>query len=524
LPTTPEPPGPAGPLPVAGGGGRAARTIHGATSVLGDFAAIAGSRFSYAFFAFFNVMMITRMLAPASYGTVATATVVSNLIYVISTVWTQPAVRRYGREDLELRGTMSRLTWNRALIAVPLTVLCVAVTIGMKLTGHLPADLTWFFVVLIVATALTRTMNDHQQSLLETSGRMKLSAAGNVLRQVLYIATLAFVYFFTSSRSAEVVVGLSIATLLVLIVLWTPVVWKTGFVPVEFDRTLLRRMLWLTIPIIGLSVGQYVIASVDIIVLRWFTTQAKVGVYAVAYQGYTVLQTPATSVTAVFLPLFVSLRLANRMDVVERYLARAVPQILLLASAGVGMGAAVLPVVVPLVFGRPFAAAAQPLAILLAALVLMFGAYLMAPILLLHEQTRWTASVTIIGSVINIVGDLLTVAVFHWGGIGPAVATVVSCAFILVGYAWRATGILGCRPMLSIVFALPLAIGITVALLFDSVLPAVGGVAVVGATTAAIIAWRRPFGPEDVELLDRLDVSPTVKRALTRGFYALGAR
>jgi len=495
--------------------------IRGLRSVASDFATIAGGRLASVLLSFATVLITTRMLAPAAYGTVATALIVANLIYTVSTVWTQPAIRRYGREDLELRGTMSRLTWNRSLIAAPLAALAVAVVIALKAAGALPAELSWPLVGLTVGNGLCLIVVDHWQSLLETAGRMKLSAIGQLLRQLTYMVALAVFFLASRHRSPELLMTLSFAVALGLVVGWLPAIWRWGLRPVELDLTLLRRMLWLTIPVIGLTLSQYVIGSVDIIVLRSFTTPAAVGVYAVAYQAYNVLQAVAMAAPAVFLPLFVSLKMAGRRDLIERYLDSAVPQLAFLLCATVGIGVPLLPLLVPIVFGHAFAAAAQPLSLLCIALILLFGAFLMTPILVLHEQTRKTALINVVGAAINVTGDLLTVGVLHMGIAGPALATSAAIAFVFLANYALARRLLGVVSRLDGLLSAPLVAGLAPSLALPQPEGTAIGLAATLCTSAALVAWRCPFSAEDAQLVEKLDMPRPLKRALQTGISAM---
>ena len=85
-------------------------------------------------------------------------------------------------------------------------------------------------------------------------------------------------------------------------------------------------MLVFSLPLIAFTASQYGIRSVDIVVLGAYGSPADVGVYALAYQGYSMLQQVPTTLTIVLIPLFVSMRQVGRSDFVERYLVRVVPQ------------------------------------------------------------------------------------------------------------------------------------------------------------------------------------------------------
>lgn len=276
-------------------------------------------------------------------------------------------------------------------------------------------------------------------------------------------------------------------------------------------------MLWLSTPVIGLMASQYIFASVDIFILRIFRSQHDVGVYAVAYQAYTVLSGVAVSATAVFIPLFVSLQMAGRVSLIERYLERGVPQGLFVLCAVGGLLVPTVPVLVPIVFGHAFAAAAPALCVLAIGLSCLFAAYLVAPILTLHEQTRATAVINGMAAVINTVGDLVMVGVFHMGIVAPAVATSGALAFMFGAFYMRARRVLHLGGWPHIVAAVPLITALTPTLLVPGLAGLVGGVVGAAATSAAIIIWRSPFHREDLELISKLELPSVVKRVALKG-------
>ncbi len=502
---------------------RTARSVWGASTVLTDFVAIAGGRLAYALLAFGIVFVTTRILTPAAYGTVATATVVANLIFMASSGWSGAAVRRYGREEIEQRGTMGQVTWNRALISTPLMTVAIVLTVAARALGFLPPELTWTVVALIVLTALGQLVTDHWVCLLETSGRMMMSATSQVLRQAVNLVALMALYFVSFTGSAALVLGVSAAANLLLAVGLLPIVWKVGLRPFAIDRALGRRMLMFAIPVIGFIVSQYVIASVDLVVLRAFRSRSEVGIYAVAYQAYSVLASAPMATISVFLPLFVSLRMAGHGDVIVQYVRRAVPQLMLIASTVVGLAIAVLPVVVPIVLGHRFAGSAQPLAFLCVALILLFGAYLMAPILLLQEQTRAVALVSTAAAVLNVAGDLLMVGVLHIGVDGPAIATAVAFGASFALYYMLVRRQIDTGGRLDPTTLAPIGAALTANLLLPRYSAGVVGIAATLATAGLVLVWRRPFALEDVELLNRLDVPVSVKRMAQRAIEIAAA-
>lgn len=503
---------------------QSARQVRGERTVAGDFAAIAGGRVAAGALSFLTVLFTTRLLGPAGYGTVALVGIAGTLVFTVSTAWTGVAVRRYGREDLELRGNMNRLTWSRAIIGAPLLSIAVAGILAVKAFGALPGGVSWTLVWIAVATGTANIVMDHWVCLLETSGRMKMSAAAQVISQLIYVAGVAALFTLKAHTSAETVLLLSLCAATLFAVGVAPIVWRGGVLPVEVDRALIRRVLWLSTPIIALMASQYVFASVDIVVLRAVRGQHDAGVYAVAYQGYTVLSGGAVAATAVFLPLFVSLRLAGREHLVARYLTRLVPQALFLLSVIGGLAAPFVPILVPLAFGHAFSAAGPALCILLVGLVFLFAAYCVAPVLTLHERTRTTAAINGMAATVNVVADLVLVAGFHMGVVAPALATAASLMILFGGFYLSAAQVLHVPARLSAVAAIPLLAGVIPALVLTGMTELVVGLGAALLASVTVGLWRPPVRRDDVALIASVQLPDGIKRRLLKLLTVLAER
>lgn len=470
---------------------------------------------------FLTVLMTTRMLGPRGYATVALVGVVASLLFTTSTAWTGVSVRRYGREDLERSGELSRLTWNRVVIGLPITIMASAAIVALRFLDLIPSSFSWPLVGLALSTGLATIIVDHWVCLLETSGRFKVSAAGQVLSQAGYVGAIAFLFVSASHGSPTVVLSLVLASTVTLAIGLAPFVWRRGVVPVSVDAQLLRRMLWLSAPMIGLMVAQYVLASVDVIVLRMFRSQTDVGVYAVAYQAYTVLSAAAISVTAVLTPLFVSLRMAGRQNLVEGYIRSATPQALLVIACGFALVIPTVSLMVPVVFGDSFSAATEPLAILVVGLAFLFAAYLVAPILTLYEQTRAIALFTCVAAVINVVGDVVMLGVLHMGIEAPAVATDAGLLYLFLAFFWRARRLLGVATRPPLRFAAPLVVGLVSVLALNDRAGVAAGFAAVLLTSTAVIVWHCPFRAEDLALIEKLELPVPVKAIAVKAIARL---
>jgi O-antigen/teichoic acid export membrane protein len=286
--------------------------------------------------------------------------------------------------------------------------------------------------------------------------------------------------------------------------------------PPRFDASLRRRMLHLSLPLVAFTVSQYVIRSVDLIVIGAFASVAAAGIYAVAYQGYVVLQQMTTASGPVLTPLFVSLRAAGSERLVDRYVERVIPQLTLVGAVLVGLALPLVPIAVPILFGDAFGGAADPLAILLLAIVVGFTANLLAPVIVLHERTLPVGVVNVAAAAVNIVGDIVLVGPAGLDLTGPAIATTAAMALILVGYVAIVRDVSTARCRIPVAASLPAVAGFIPAVALGGIAGVAVGVPATLIVAALVILIARPFERADLDLISRLDMPQPLKRLTIR--------
>lgn len=497
--------------------------VRGARSAFSDYAAVLGARFLSVLLSLCSVLMSTRILHPTGYGVVAYFTVIATLVFTITSAWTSTAVARYGREQLDRHGTMTNVSWARFAITAPLIAVATAVVPVVKLVGALPPEFTWTFTALAVSFGALWVLSEHVTYMLEAAGRMKLSAVGLIAQQGAVVAALAVIYISGKGQSPLVIASISVISMLVVTLALGATLWKQAFWPPVLDRPLVRRIFRFSVPMIAFTGSQYLIRSADLVVIRAYSTPEAVGIYAVAYQAYTILQTLAAAAPPVLTPLFVSLHEGRHERVIRRYFERVVPQLTFVGAVLAGLAIPLISVAVPIVFGDSFSSADEPLAILVVALVLFFASNLYAPIIVLHERTRPVGILNAVAAAINIGGDVVLIGPLDMGIAGAAIATTVALAVISSGYVVVARRCLGEVRWPNPLVLLPLVAGLVVALATDGTYAVVGGVAAVVLTTVAVQAAWRPFAAEDAEMIDALDIPGPAKRALMRALAHAGA-
>jgi O-antigen/teichoic acid export membrane protein len=490
------------------------RPIRGLATVVGDLSSVAGARLAVAVLSIAGSIATTHLLAPASYAVIAYMGVGATLMLVAGSGWTSAAVARYGREELEHTAGMRDSVWARVAITVPVLFGLILLGVALQAAGALPQEFTWPFLWITLAIGTLGVASDQMIVALEAFGRMRAGARAGTARQAMLLAGLVALLVAADGarRPPETVAWLILAVGLVLTAALAWLLRGHRLWPPRLDHAQLRRILSFSLPLVAFSASQYVISSIDIVVLGAFQPAAEVGTYALAYSGYATLASLAASLTVVLVPLLVSLRVRGRSQLIVRYFERLVPGAILLASTTGGLLAPIGVLLIPVVFGAGFEGAAEPFAILVAAVVMMAIASLVAPILMLHERTGATAAISVGALCVNVVGDLILVGSVGMGGDGPALATTAAIALTAGGYIAVARRDLGVGPALSPVLWAPLAAGIVPAVLWSAPL----GLVCAAASAALVVLLRPPFDAGDAELVARLDLPSPLRAPLSR--------
>lgn len=497
--------------------------VLGARTVFSDYAAMLGARVGSALLSVVSVLITARLLAPADFGVVAYFVLVAFLVFTVSFAWTSPAVARFGREEIETGISLAQLTWSRIAICAPLFALAIAGVVLLEALGAFPDEFGWALVALAIGYGAGLVIADHLQYSLIAAGQIKRGAAWNIGQQIAIVATFAAVYL------ADLDVGpLEIAAIMtgwsaVFGVALSAACWRLALWPPARRGELARKLMRFSLPLVALIFAQYLIRSVDLFVLGIFAGATTIGVYAIAYQAYSVLQQLTIATGPVLTPLFVSLRSAGREQSVSRYYERVVPQLTLIAAVIAAALLAPVAAAVPVILGDPFADAATPLVILMCAIVVVFAAELTAPILILHEGTKAIGAINVVAAVVNVALDFILIGVFDLGLVGPAIATVAAVAVIRIGYDVVVRERTRTRPQVAMwaAFAPLAAAGVPALVLTGAVAIGVSLAAAVAAG-ALVVALTRPFAQADAELIAALDMPPAMKRAALKSLRVLG--
>lgn len=185
------------------------------------------------------------------------------------------------------------------------------------------------------------------------------------------------------------------------------------------SAAMVRQVLGVAGPMAVVSVCSYLVAYVDVLLLKWFVGDREVGLYALGYQIFTlVIQVGALWIVAALPAHAVEHARGTSETVVSPLVLRRVAyawtaaMLLLAAGAALGLGT---------VFGARYEAARGPLVLLIAGTPLLAGYFVTVPLLVAAGRAKRLAAVSLAGLLINVGLDLALMP--EHGFWAPAIAT-----------------------------------------------------------------------------------------------------
>jgi O-antigen/teichoic acid export membrane protein len=382
------------------------------------------------------ILLLARRLEPTDFGVV--------MLGLTLFGWCSLLVDS-GTETLGTRD-ISRQPGRLREIAAPILGLRLALSIGgMALLGavawvaaHQPADRTILalFGLVLPATALNlRTM------VLGVRATRAL-AAGNVASQAAFLAGIAVVV-----HGAEDVVWVPLlkaaAELGYAAVMLAAMRRRFGFVAPRVDAPVWAATLRQSLPLFANGLARAVMFSSGVVLLGAVGERHDVGLYGAAHRPVVVAAAVSGLLLVSFLPSYSAAGREDAMKIFRRTVwlgAAAIP-----AAIGVSATSGIL---LRLVFGEPYAAAAPALAVLIWAVpVILVGGPWGIVLIAANRQGRLLRN-NLVGAAFAIVA---TVAGAAAAGIAGAAAVAVVAQGLVVALNYRTSVSLGIAPGLGAV-------------------------------------------------------------------------
>jgi O-antigen/teichoic acid export membrane protein len=395
-----------------------------------NYVTLMGAQAIASLLSFTSVWLATRYLGPAGYGGVVAFIAAAQVVMLVAVNWTSISVARFGCEEFVGTGHIAVTFWTRLIVLIPnlLLVLAAAPLWLPRLSRLLvlPPGSTWLVLGLLVVNAWWI----HIQQALQGAKLLRLQGwLLAVERTLIFLALGGLAVSGTISISKVgwlYVLGPAGASLIGLAKLGK-LIW-----PVQVDFGLLKRLLRFSVPLIPTALVGYLQTNyLDALFITHFLSQAKLGIYSVAYQLAGLTQQLPLLAGTLLMPLFVTLKSGRQENSTERYMREVLPPVTLLWVITCALLAAAGAYLVPLIFGARFAETALLLWPLMAASAIA-GPALMGytPVTTSTAKTHLQMVAVTLASCANVILDLLLIP--RYGLVGCAWATTAAYGTHLV--------------------------------------------------------------------------------------------
>ena len=468
---------------------------------------------------FGTMMLMTRSLGVAGFGTFNMMLLIVNLAYTFSVNWTNAALLRFGKEDHVRTGKLNAVFWSRTAVAAPMVVLAFIILAIFKNTITNYVGISTKVFLMIPALILVLGISDYVKFLFQAMRGLRQYALVIFLEKVFVFVLIGAAWFLAPGNRLPAItaaygVGFLIASL--IMAMRFP---GRALVPVRVEPEMVKKIINFSYFILIGSIGVYVTNWIDLMVIDRYMTRADVGVYSLAYRVMTTLQQFSMLAIPLTLPMIIALRAQGNTDTIKRYLMRFVPQGIFFWSIILSLGLIACRPLLPLFFGKSYTPSLIPLYLLFIALGMNLLACFHSCMITSYELIRPYYIVTIIAGILNLVLDFILVP--RIGISGAAVATL--CVFSVTGitsqvlanrvhgtFTWRQIA-----PMLTVAAVAAAALLVKGPAFYPLSLIVLAGCSIILLKTA------RLFEPGDEEFLNRITMPAGARRAAAAVYKTL---
>ena len=372
---------------------------------------------------FINMMILARILTTEEMGKYSLFLMVVNLALIVGLNWSDASVVRHGREEYVNSKKINQSFWARMYLFIPIIMLIsiILLIFHKQITDYIGVELKLIFVIIImfILNGLLNFINYIHQS----TDRMKKSAYVFLSQKVIYLACLGLIFLNIFKANLTLVLILINVSFLLSIILNLFFFDFDKIFPYKFDKVYFKKIWSYSWPQLLGFPGLYIISYIDLYVIKKYMTLHDVGVYGMAYSGFTNATMFIMLITTVFLPLIVEYRTKKRYDMISKYVKK-VPIFTVGWLALVIIGVLVSPYVIPLMFSTKYIESVPAFQILLLASIFYFVSICLLPIVNAFDLIVYSQIFNLIKSGVNIAMDFILVPKI--GIIGAAYGTLIT--------------------------------------------------------------------------------------------------
>jgi O-antigen/teichoic acid export membrane protein len=372
-----------------------------------------------------NMVILTRIFTKEEMGIYSLFLMVVNLILYMGLHWSNSSIVRHGRSEFVKDGKINKSFWARMYLFIPAVIFFIVIFLlfSKSITNYI--GISQGLIVFVIGMFVLNGIMNSIISIYQSIDKMKTAAYILFFQKLFYFLGLLMVFFNVFETKISLVLMLINFSFLLSIFIYI-VPFKFKFIlPYNFDKKYFKKIWSYSWPqLIGFS-GIYAINYIDLYVIKQYATLADVGVYSVAYNGFTMICGFIMLIHSVFLPLVVEYKTKKKYGMISKYMKK-----LPLFSVGwlilVIVGTFVSKYFIQLLFSAKYLESTPSFNILLIASFFYFVSIYLLPIVNAYDLILYSQIFNIVTAIINIIFDFLLVP--NMGIIGAAYGTLISFA------------------------------------------------------------------------------------------------
>jgi O-antigen/teichoic acid export membrane protein len=392
--------------------------------VFWNYLAILVGQFGSSVLAIFTAVITARLLQPEGYGILALFLMVIGLSGTLFIDWPNAAIIRYGKEEFIKTEKIAEVVWARIIIFA--TTFC---TISLSLylfkdwiVEYIGIETRFFY--LIIVYILVSSVAGLSLYVLQAVGKLKVFGIVPFIRSITYFLLLIFIVLKLSSINVVDIILIGIISQIIMIFIVFSTVKLQWFYPPKILRSRIYQIISYAWPMVFGALSAVVIGYIDTIVIKEYLSTADVGIYSIAYMGMTFVSVIILSVVSLLFPLITSFRVQGKINLIKQYIDDLIPQGVFVWSIFVSIVTIIGAIIIPLLFGESYRAATLPFMVLLLGVSFMSIASFYSGVITTFDLLKKMVLVSVLISVLNVIGDLLLVP--RMGLVGAATATSLS--------------------------------------------------------------------------------------------------
>ncbi len=483
-----------------------------------DYTSLIIGNFWSIIFAGLTMMLLTRILDPAAYGSLMLFHMTCQFLILIIARWNNNAVLRYAREEFITTGKINATVWGRMLFIMPLFILSIvflhinseriSVFIGFE-NNRLVYAIPFYCMALI--------MLDFIYNVARSISRIKIYSWSIGAERFIVLIGMLLVWAHLVNADIGSVISIYIAgafiTALAAFFFLKPSIW----VPPVAEKKVIKKILIFSYPFILIAICMVGMGWIDSFFIRRYLTLESVGIYSLSYRLMSLVQMLSTFLATVIMPIIITYYAKDRMDSIRKYATNVMPKIIFLWSLFLAFSMCAAECSFPLLFSSEFQAAIAPLRFLMASLSFFVIFSLNSPIIQTLEVVNKVQLGFLLSLGLNITGDIVLIP--RIGIIGAAYSTGFAFFVLAAWYAVITSKELGLRwGFKNAVYMLPAWFVIPGLIIFSEHM--IWKIAWTGALLVISVLVARKtglFSKKDIDIINGIDMPIPVKR-ITAGF------